>query len=340
MPLHPLVVTALEARRAQFNTRFQQVRRHQPEVQGSEVLALCGTLLEPAGSILADLDPGAVAELVEATFETVLQLQALRLTGSRSHEPWIDTGLGLLVPAAARFLGQRPHATLCALGNALHHIGQQHPPGATQWTRRMQAVLPACDAVAQWLAAGQVLAWRCGLAQYRDAALRVLEALPAALQAALLELPAAADPAPEVAALLRHPWHRPGQPPLTQPRWVRRCGGFVGFGGPFRRPPRLAAHDGQLYASDGSQAWRWTLDACGEYRVRVDDTEWQAAQTAHAARTAPPAGWTLHEGVLRHAGRSFELPSAGAITGLAGNDHTLLVSHAASHALSVIALPA
>src|SRR5439155_4000009 len=113
---------------------------------------------------------------------------------------------------------------------------------------------------------GQVAAWRCGMAHFRTAALELARELPPAAVARILLPPKSvtADLPGVVERLAADPWFDPANPnPPPGPRLVSEVGGFRGFGGEFKQPPKVTAADGHLYATDGESTWLLTADVFG-----------------------------------------------------------------------------
>jgi hypothetical protein len=154
-----------------------------------------------------------------------------------------------------------------------------------------------------------VLAWRAGLAEARSAALEIALGLRPALREALLgsrEL----DPSP----LLR--FCRPGHTgPLGPLREIGSVGGFLGFGGPFRRPPILRATEVGIVASSAGQSFLLHADVFGMRLVPTASTHADAAPEAQPTlgtrgrlewrgqsitdvRHARPLSLVAHEGVV------------------------------------------
>lgn len=331
--MHPAFAAALAARRDQYNARFALARRLRPELDGEVFKRFFASAATPLVEQVHALDPAAVDALVSTAYDIALELVAQRLTGPVAAQSVIGSGWIRLAAAAAPFLCEQPRWPLVAISNALLQLGALGQVAVARWLELLVRARPHCGDLAQWLQAGQVAAWLCGMAQYRGAALDVLAALPEAVQQVLLQLPDGVDPAPQLSGLRRSPWFLPGAAaPVLQ---LRRLGGFSGFGGPFARPPQVACKDGELYVRAGEQCWTLLVDAFGHHLARIAPAQFIAA----AAQPVPlPAGWRL-QGSSLHAGQlQLDLGGAGALRSHACNAHTLLVSHAASHRLSVIAV--
>jgi hypothetical protein len=317
---------ALHGRRADYNARFVHARRLRPELDGEAFKSFFAQVTEPLVASVQRLDPAAVDALVSQAYDIALELVA---PNSPITAAWTQ-----LATAAGRFLRDQPHELLRALSNALHHLGALGEPASTRWLSLMQRCLPLCSDLQQWLRAGQVGSWLCGLAQYRAPALLLLAQLEPAQQRAVLDLPSDADVTGVLTELAVSPWFVPGAAaPGRKPQVQGHIGGFSGYGGPFACPPRVAASGSALYVRAGEHCWELLVDAWGQHLSRVPDELFEAA-AALPARW--PSGWSLHAAQL-HAGKHvLDLGGAGAISSSACNGHTLLLSHALSFRISVI----
>jgi hypothetical protein len=218
---------------------------------------------------------------------------------------WIDETwgrLGFLMAAAPRRL-------IPALSNAAHQLATT--PGARpgQWLDLMERLGQVAADVETLLRAGQVAAWRAGLAHFREPAVALLETLdPHVARLAL-----GADSPEQVAKAAAGPW-------LEKPsdgRELLRVGGFRGFGGLFIAPPLVRAADDQLLVRSGDDAWLLIADSFGATFHRISKAEFEAASTSPCDRPRP-----ADIGRMRSAARTR---------------HTLAVTGSLTHAVLLFA---
>lgn len=257
---------ALAADRGRFNALYEAARRASPALDAGEFAAhLRGPVAALVNGVAAsypDRAPAAAAALYEAS----LDLFRKDLLGGRSRNPLLPRVWAELLPLGLRFLAADPAGFAACMLNALHNISAEAPAAAGLWLRRMCAVLPSCSAPEEPGLCGQVLAWRCGLPQYRASALKVWEQLPEDLQLLTLGLDpqAHSGQAAAIGARLRADrWYRPGGSGKKEIRVVSACGGFRGLGGPFAVPPALSVRGGAVVAADGAGNWVLHSDDCG-----------------------------------------------------------------------------
>lgn len=258
----------LERNRERFNALFAVARRAHPGLDGPAFLEFLRDRLDPVVSGAAERTPERLGEAVPLLYEAALHLHARGVAGRfpQAVEAWLQVLSGLPPPLLAD--------PLVVGGTANAAAGIAAVPGARpeQWARELRAAAPFCAGREELLAAGQVLAWRAGLAHYREGALDRLAGLPEPLAFRLLGL----DPAPgtprSLPALLDRlradPWLSPqaaaAEGASTRSlRIAHRIGGFRGFGGVLGSVPQLAAEDGLLLLVEPEGAWLVTADLYG-----------------------------------------------------------------------------
>jgi hypothetical protein len=198
----------------------------------------------------------------------------------------------------------------------------------------MLALSGVCEEVAALLRAGQVAAWRAGMAHYRPAALELCGGLnPKAVRAAL-GLPETTDVKSVLEHLRADPWFDPAETGAAASRRelkiVGRAGAFRGFGGLFLAPPRVACLGGQFIVSEGDDRWLLSADRFGATFHRTD----------HAARAGSlPTAFAVESGGRVVFGKkSHQFSEFESVTSWAANETTLAVTIDLSHAVYLVAL--
>jgi hypothetical protein len=295
---------ALEARRSDFNARFRIAAQRYPQLDGDELKRFIADCLDPLVCAVHAREPAAVAAVVSAAYDCALQLAGQRLTLESGRYCNIPALWREVLPLTAGHVAEQPARVLGALSNAAHQLASLAEPAAGAWQQRMLAVLPACSNAQECLLAGQVNAWLCGLAHYREGALAALQSLRTALAAALLEVPV-----PRLESVRQRlqsdPWFDPAQHAPPGLRVVRYAGGFRGFGGAFVQPPLVKSAPGGWLVRSAGEHWLLVGDAFGATLHRVAATAWEAAKNLPVQ----------HERERLVVGQhSLEIGGAGAIT--------------------------
>ncbi|QFY89418.1 hypothetical protein D5125_07900 [Magnetovirga frankeli] len=331
-----VLAQALLRQRADYNQRFAQARHLHRHLQADAFFAVLRQYAAPLLEPLAEADDSALDRLVSPLYDLCLQLTAQELLGpgtpAGARLPALALLFERLLPALTPLLLAQPRPLLAALGNAVYNLAQEPGADPTCWIERLTALAPRLRDLDSLLRVGQLAAWRCGLAHYREGALQAASALPPGLVGALMERPELADAA--LLAKLADPWYRPDQPEgdAKTLRLLGRIGGFIGFDGPFADPPELMRFDQAIYALDSRQAWRLYADAYGQTLKPVGND----------LPEGEPDSWT-HFGLERD-GRVSRGPHRAQFSQLAGwssaasTEHCLVVSLPHSHYLFLVAL--
>lgn len=334
--IHPLFQAVLARDRDAFNTRFAEAQQRAPGLDGREYL---GHLRGPvdrlvaaaAGAQLPNLD-----ELVNALCDVSLELFALRQLGPQTASPLPARAWETVLPRLLPHLAAAPRRVLAAVFNGALSVAAHSEPAAERWMAALAGVSAVARDPGELLAAGQVLAWTAGLAHYRSSALDVCRTLPSALQAAVLGLPGAdaGEARRALEGLCISRWFDParrGGGEGLQIRVMARAGAFRGFGGPFVRPPRVAAADRRLLATDGETVREIHADRFGCTLIRVDVVPPPPPPAGETAALVRPGGRVCFRGL--EAG----FPALDGVVAAASDGETLAVTLGRSHAVWLLA---
>jgi hypothetical protein len=250
----------LRSDRAEFNARFATARHTAPALDPDRFSQVLHDLVAPTVERCEAVVPGSARPVGTELFEIALELVA-----SGPLRPAVEAAWRDLLPEAAPHLAREPRRVAGGLLNAAATLDGAPGARGAEWRDRVRAALPCCPDVDTVLAAGQVAAWRAGMAGYRRTALAVARRLDGAVVEAALGLPV--DQLPR---LIADPWFDPSAPGQRVPV---RVGGFRGLGGTFVRPPVLEpmpdVDTGAVVATDGEDRWLVVADAFGSVVVRA-----------------------------------------------------------------------
>lgn len=325
----------LEAGRDRFNAKFAEARRQRPRLDSAAFLEVLAGSVAPVVDAVHAAAPDRTALAAEALYDLALDLTGQDLLGPAARSAPVAAGWLALLPRLGRFLAEAPRSVASAITNALYNLA--HAPGARpdEWTGRMLALADHCPDAKRLLIAGQVAAWRAGMAHYRAGALDLCRTLPLPIARVALGLPAEPEPLDSlIQALTADPWLKPemlghSSPVARSLSIVARAGAFRGFGGLFLRPPLVACAGEHFLVSDGEDSWLLAADACGATFHRMSGVP----------TTSAPSPFTLgKDGVVRAAGRSKRFTELAEPTSHAGNATTLAVTTALSHSVFLVAV--
>lgn len=169
------------------------------------------------------------------------------------------------------------------------------------------------------------------MVHFRDSALERARGLERELLAICFGLPLERWQDTMLEQMFADRWYRPDAPAETRPRVAARVGAFIGFGGRFAEPPLVVFHEGELLLAAAGARYSLHADAFGAC-VQPH------GEGAVKAQLALPAGWRLQGVQLSGPGLRLAVAELGAITSAAASADTLVLTHAWSHAATVLAL--
>lgn len=325
----------LEARRGYFNARFAEKQITHPDLDGDAFLEVLrqdiASVMEAVSFVKAD----AALVVGQVLYDMALDLFADGLLGREGvlTQVWRE-----LLPSLGAFLVREPHRVAASLLNGAYNISQTAGARPAQWIEIMRAVAPLCGDVETLLLAGQVAAWRAGMAHYRIGALQILKGLEGSIARVIFGLDAkAAEPDVKTLhyALMANPWYEPTTDSRQRTtdgkriKIVKQVGAFRGFGGNFLGTPRVAWTRDGLVASDGKENYLLMADAFGATLHRIDNVK--AESTAMPFKLGKDGTVTLGEVT----GKFPELANATSST---ANQTTLAVTTDLSYGVYLLAM--
>lgn len=330
MPLNPALAEVLRGGRAEFNRRFVIAQARYPGLEPVAFGDLVSGPLDEITTAVARVDAGAVPKLVDALYDMQLALLGQRWIGTGGRAPGIVAAWRSLARSAPGLFAQQPAQLATALANAMAHWSA-HGGGAA-WLQTLVALAARARTPDELLRAGQVAAWRHGMAHYRDSALERARALDRELLALAFGVPLADWQDAMLLRLHSDRWYRPDAAVAPSgPRITGRVGAFVGFGGRFPEPPLAVLDGGELLLQSAGMRYSVHADAYGS-------TLQAGAEGAPTSAQALPPGWRIDGSQLIGPGIRQAFVDQGAITSAVANADTLLLTHAYSHSATLLAL--
>lgn len=324
-PLRGALAAALERGRDEYNARFAAARRVHRQLDAAAFSTHLVENLAPMIDALQAHDPAVVDRAVHVLFELSCDLVARRWLGPQVRNEALNRLWRDILPQLVGFWAQSPRDVVLRLTWAVHHLSETLPTAAEEWMRRLAALGAQCADTRTLLDIGKVLAWRAGMAHFRDSALQVWRTLPDELRYQTLCLTSAderalLDPATRPALdvlndALQDPWFHPTfhlvgadakERAARSAATMRLVGGFVGFGAQFLAPPRVFAHDGQLVAFDGKHCFSIHADAFGSVLKKREGSPPASAFAAWQDEQLD-LGWVTHPQWLEIARRDDAL---------------------------------
>jgi hypothetical protein len=274
-------VDALQANRVALNERVAQALARFPRLTPTDIERTLTQFVQPV--MLAMPGFGGSTEIGLAHFDEIVSA-GLHATGTRllGAAPAVDRlwtevlpDIGALLVADPQLAGELTFASAQMIRLSSQRMTQPDDP-SERWIALLSEAAPLAHTPDSMRAIGVLIAWRCGLAQYRDAALRVADEQPDAVRQVLI----AASPTDTAKALGKcraNRWITPQEaltPSLPEFRTVAQFGSYRGLGGQFVVPPLVGTTTSEgkteLIVASGTDRWAVDVDAFGATLHRVN----------------------------------------------------------------------
>ncbi|WP_353566319.1 hypothetical protein [Haloferula sargassicola] len=263
----------MQTRRDACNARFKVARRRWPRLDADDFSRFLIAQVSPLALALQHLPSGQAVGALDDAYELGLQLVAEKLAGPAAATPAINSLWTGVFPELSPLIATAPRRIMAALCNAAHQLDSTPDTDAESWRERLVKLGPRCTTADELLIAVPLLAWRAGLAHFREPALRAADGLPKELA---LEA---------VGAPVDKTWHEVRDAYLADPWFTfekhdstRKVGAFRGYGGLFVTPPRVSRSGPHLLVRSGDEAWILLADAFGATFHRAAPDEISAAE--------------------------------------------------------------
>lgn len=321
--ISPAFAAILASGRAQFNGRAAEARRRFPALDMTAFGAFLHDGVDPLVAAVAAAAPERAGSVTLAAYDMALELVGHGLAGPAAKNPFLNTVWRELAPSFAPLLAAAPVEVLGMLSNAAIHLGAVAAARPAQWQRELAALAPQVATVAQLRAVGQVLAWRAGVAHFRQGALAAADTLPPALALAAFGEPGA-QWAQVHAQLMANPWRGNAD--------GREFGSFTGLGGDFGTPPQVRATPDGFVVRSAERHYLLVADAYGAVLHGATAQEFELAQTS------VPASVRLDDATVHVGARGIALDLPPGNIALAANAHTLAITSPWTHAIRLLPL--
>jgi hypothetical protein len=269
----------LAAGRTRFNARAAMAAQR---YRGFDPAAFAAFLAGPVDAVVgavASVEADRVAPVAVAVYDIALDLIGQGLAGPTARDAIVDRAWTALASSLARLIAAEPVQALGAITNAVLQLRKFPALRVDDWLSGMVAAAPLADSVSALRGAGQVLAWRAGMAHFREGALGVATSLPHELARVVLDT-RAEEPQTTIAAFRADRWWTPDG---RREQGVE-AGAFTGFGGLFAEPPVPRASGAEFVVRSADRHYLLVADAYGAVLL-------PAAVGDFAAADAHPQSW-------------------------------------------------
>ena len=330
----------LKRGRERYNTKFALARHVYPALDGETFSAHLAKVVGPIVEVVAKENREKIDVITDALYDLSLELIGKDFFGRQVRYPAMLEGWEFLLPLIPNLLVQDALTITSSITNAIYNLSVETSARPRFWLEIMAEIGSRCSDVAAFLEAGKIVAWRAGLAHYREGALKACRSLKpeiACLCLGIDETQNVIDLESWLIQLERDPWLNPsevsnGLKKEQRLRIVREVGAFRGFGGLFIAPPRISYSDGQFLVYDTEQWWMMTADIFGATFHRLGQSLSGVKNVLNFNARIDSQGRVTMNG---HQASFYTLADG---TSFASDDTTLAVTVPLSHSIYLIAL--
>jgi len=331
------LASVLRSGRSDLNARFAAARVRHPGLDAEIFADFVRAAVDPLVVAVERARPERVSDVALTAYDIALELVGQKLVGRAARIPHVDEAWRRVLPEVALLVAAEPERMIASVCNASHHLSATPGARPAAWIDVMSRLSSQCTDGATFLTLGQVVAWRAGMAHFRESALAGANRLPESLALAAIGAPSMRWS--EIRdSLTADPWFDPSTPGSApaRPRLVARAGAFRGFGGLFIEPPTVAMADEQLFVRGGNDCWLLTADTFGATFHRATQEEFENARR----RPALPEGISVRGTTLTVHGTTVDMPNVlHQVSSACASRTTLAVTSPHTHAVLLIALP-
>lgn len=320
----------LSAGRPYFNARVAEAKHHHPNLDTDAFAAFLRTGVDGVVGSVAAVAPEMTTAVAVAAFDVALQLVGQGLAGPHARSDLVDRVWADLAPRYARLVAAEPTEVLGALSNAVIHISNVPNSSVDDWLAGMALLAKHADSSATLRLLGQVMAWRAGLAHFREGALRAADSLPEPVALIAMGADSASNWAEIRDAYRANRWWSTRAERRTAVCTGIEVGQFTGFGGTFAQPPEVRADGQGFFVRSADRFSLLIADAYGA--VLLPATAEEFAKIAVAQN--PPVSLVGASIVIGERRIDLQLPSDG--LAMAANEHTIAVTSPYTHSIRLL----
>ncbi len=260
----------LRAESDYFNNRFKLAQSACPDISAEDFLSHLDVTVRPIINELSSIDYKKSVSVTARLYDFSLELVSKDLAGPSCRIQEINQAWTLLLPLGYHLTFASPVEYVRIITNAIVTLHRFKSTLPDLWIEKMVSVLPWCKTTSDFMNYGRVAAWYIGLAQYRENALKVWDALPDEGIRELLDIPEQNDLDVIYKEFKKNIWFHPGGGKTGRGKsgFIKQ-GGFRGYGGLFITLPRVALYNNSIYAGDEENTYAVFCDAFGASCVRV-----------------------------------------------------------------------
>jgi hypothetical protein len=334
--ISPTLTKILRAGRPQFNAQVAEAKHRYPAFKTEDFSNFLIESVDPLVQAVQKAMPDYCSSVLVVAYDIALNLIGRDLAGPHVHNQRMNRLWQTIFPVLAVRVAESPQLVLGALSNALINIETLSGGRPDQWLDMMQKLAPQTSSCQQLLNIGVLVAWCCGAAHFRQAALRISSELPDALVLNALGVDKKISTSVLLQNLENNPWWLLQLQTTSKQGIQKEVGAFSGFGGSFSTPPLVRVNDDGFVVKSGDRYNILIADSYGAVFLPATEEEFNTASkflSDNKKNASPP----VLQGSCVNSGSKWtvlNLPQHG--LELVYNEHTIALTSPYSFAITLV----
>jgi hypothetical protein len=330
---------ALKNNRDKLNTKFAYARHTHPNLDGEAFKEHLTLTVAPIIEAVYAVAPQRIDDAMVALYDFSLELMGKAMLGTHTRYPAMLRGWSQIFVQFPHLLAQDPQAFAGSVSNALYNLSVNQNTRPDFWINEMLSLGSNCPDIQAFFEVGKIVAWRSGMAHYREGAMDACSNIDGSLARAALCIRDHSDTPLEmiVEKLKKDPWLAPWIAAQQGQRNKRLkiasvVGAFRGYGGLFVSPPEVFLSDDDIYIFDNEYCWLMTADLFGATLHRI------GAYIPEPDKSKKKDFRIDKDGQVSQTDSIMRFPELEGSTSSAANDTTLAVTVPHSFGVYLVAL--
>jgi hypothetical protein len=257
----------LKEKREEYNQIFALFRLNYPNLDEESFRESLFYLLITLNFRSKDLPEKELWEsFVKISYKKTLEMVAKNILGKNSFIPEFAGHWHAFLQSIGKDIFYLNEFCFSYLPNSIHNLSVVSEFPLKQWMEEYTKLISTKENLSYHLNLGLVLAWKLGMAKYRDASLECLKSFSASLISEIFHYNITdSEKSAFLFFLQENPWRKPSEFRVAKKDYTvttRKAGSYIGLGGEFRYPPRF--YQGLFqFLTDGEDIFQIYADCFG-----------------------------------------------------------------------------
>lgn len=338
-----ILIELLKENREKLNSLFSFYKFSYPVLEKEVVFFYIQYVIEPFFEKNANRGKEQLSAFLITLYEKILELIGKNFLGNSGRYPFFENKFIQVLENSNDWMFQNPDLYLSSTCNVILKIGVRDILKLETWFNKFIALAKKVSSLHELFLAGKIVAWVCGMPEYRQVALEIAEKL----ETELLEIAFANSNVRNInrekllARLKADPWlsidNAMKENSPKKNFLLRRVGSFRGFGGEFLCPPSVEILHDEFIVYDKKNFYVLFTDIFGSHLQRISE-ETYLKLLEEKSETAPSNFLLTKQGKIKNKTDELEYKPLANYSSYAANNSTLCITSPYSHNLFVVGM--